>query len=250
MKVKVQNYVKFDIMIYSLKTHITTFVVLIIVSLFLNKPIMAQSYFGVATGVNFSNAQKTGNDGWITNDRTVRMTYRAYFDIQLKGKWSLQPEVNFIQKAYHRAPGCPSGPGFGFYNIHKINYLNLNMLVKYDLTRSSNQRRKSKSDNSIRYYSLLGLYGGGGVSGKLFDKCDDSSEPYDFDKSDSTDARRGNFGALAGLGVVLSTYSVEYFIETRYGHDIIPVNGNPFASKDGKIRNTLIALELGIQIRI
>ena len=122
--------------------------------------------------------------------------------------------------------------------------------MKYHFNRPLYKRRKSKNDKSIRYYSLLGLYEGSAVSGKLVRKCSGSSEPYSFNPSDSKRVRKANFGALAGLGVVFSTNPVDYFIETRYGHDIIHNNGSTFKSLDGQIRNTFIAIELGVQLRI
>ena len=194
-------------------------------------PNYAQTYLGIRSGVSLSTLTNNKNDERITNQRLIGHDVGFHCDIGLfKSNFSLLEEFHWIQR--------------GFVNnrseennwIHKLNYHDINTLLKYTTTFKEIKNRK------IRYrgYLVGGLSLCFGYKEKLKNKFDDEILNNDYKNRD---------GALVtGLGFLIAHEKFNYIFDLRYLRGL----GEAHRSfrGGGSMKYSVLVFNIGIEAKL
>jgi hypothetical protein len=177
-------------------------------------------------GITFS---KTNAEGQEIVEQKFKSGFLvgAAMEFPVKGAFSLQPELLFIQKGFRlKGEGSEQGITFKIDNRTTINYLEVPVLLKYYL-----------NDSDTRFYVIAGPSIGIGIGGKVKTTVDADllgaplsvtvdgkikfgDTPPGYDPLEDTDVyfdNRIDAGLLAGFGVTIKEM---FLIELRYQHGL------------------------------
>lgn len=162
----------------------------------------AQTYFGLRAGTNFTNASKNIDVSFgsgLTTRRMIGINIGTYFEFALNKSFSLQPELNFLQKGFVRE--------ITRTHTYRFNYLELSMLLKIKQSKIILNKKKGKK---MAIYGACGPY----VAYAF-------SITSNHDKDDDPNNREEDWGLLASVGTALPiTRKGSLVFDFRYIHGI------------------------------
>ena len=176
----------------------------------------------------------------------------AGLNLPLGRKFSIQPEVMFVQKGEKKEY---DGDGFKITENITLNYVEIPVLVQYKLL--------GDNDNSgIKLFLQAGPYVGFGLGGKAKSEGNGSSMEYDI-KFGEPDNRQSStffldnsldFGASFGAGLGLPIGPGSFLIDLRYNLGLTNLmdkqDTQTAQSSDNNSKNRYLAFSLGYLFRI
>jgi len=157
----------------------------------------SQITFGARVGINIASqtTQVNSLDINLDSDDNVGFTIGGLVNIAITDAFSIQPELNYIQKG-----GEDESELFGetITTELNLNYIEIPVLAKYAF-----------GSETFKVFVMAGPSIGYGLNGEItFD--DEESEDFDWDEEG---ANRTDFGFQAGVGVQYRNI----FLDARYG---------------------------------
>ena len=143
----------------------------------------AQTTFGIRTGVNYAGVAFINGVLRISPDRKFGLSVSALADIKFTKIFSLQPELNFIQKGFKSSELANSGSV-------RFNYLEIPVHAKYSLQGGKN----------IKWLILMGSTLGFAINGNEENCINRNCETIDIKFGDTSGFRRIDFGVSLGGG--------------------------------------------------
>ncbi|MCF8245042.1 MAG: PorT family protein [Saprospiraceae bacterium] len=156
---------------------------------------------GVRGGVNIATSEirQKIDDSWDTDvkDYIVGVNAGLVVEIGVSDMFSIQPEVNYLQKGYKTTIENSTKQEFKTY----LNYVEMPILLKGKF-----------GAGDLKFNALLGPTFGYAFDGKI--KSDDGDTDIDFDKSN---IKQYDIGGMAGIGLGYDVYPGTVFLDARLG---------------------------------
>lgn len=191
----------------------------------------AQMSVGGRVGVNFANINNDQDGISFDTDAITGLQIAGILDIGLSNNFSIQPELNFIQK------GFKIELDFGGYSAStkfNLNYLEAPIHAKYKF-----------GTETLKFFALAGPSIGFAMSGKT-ENCESGiCQTEDFEFNDDDGFQRIEIGLSMGAGVGFNAGPGQLFLDLRYLLGLSNLNED---SDDGKIHNRGFAIGLGYMI--
>lgn len=222
-----------------------TKVFLIVVAVFLNTGLTAQSKIGLRAGINLANVSALQEDFNPTLDpkSITGLNIAVFTELGISERFAIQPEINFLQKGTQVNGKDIEGNSEVGVKM-RVNYLEVPVLAKLKLG----------ADKKLRAYAMLGPSIGYALSGKGTVTIDGVkvTEKIEFDKDmdDGVKDQRWDLSGVAGLGGMLSLGSGDLLLDFRYALDFTDFVKFKDAKPTGhkKSYNRGLGISLGYQV--
>ena len=175
-----------------MKTFLKTFTLIFALVLTVNT-VQAQINFGVRAGVNLANQTFEFGSFSIEPDARVGLTLGVLANIGITEAFSIQPELNFIQKGSKTKEDLAN---FQEEQIIIFNYLEIPVLAKYTF-----------ASDAVDLSLLAGPSLGFGLSGSI--EVAGVKDDIDWDEDE---VKQGDFGLNFGVGAGFGNF----FVDVRY----------------------------------
>jgi len=199
---------------------------LLLLFCFVTNTVIAQQYFGMKIGANLAsfilNEEEDGFESEIGSFLGVSTT--VYYQLPLSTNFSIQPQLNYIQKGAEIISDIDEGITFIF------TYVDLGFMGKYTF-----------DSDDIKPYVYVGPVIGYALSAKGKDNL--SGETIKLDFEDDLDFTRIEYGLNIGGGVAFPMDFGEITVDMRYLYGASNLN----SEDDPVVKNRGLGIHAGIR---
>jgi hypothetical protein len=220
--------------------------------------------FGVLAGANLSSINSVeervaeAGNGLLANERRAGGQAALYATFSLGSRFSVQPELHYIQKggkASITLPTDPEGPAiFDDDRLTlgvRLSYVEIPLLARFELASASRSWRpfliagpSFSLKTGCTASTEIGTF-------KLSGSCSDEASLPDDEEAGATEAenpdpvRETDFGAIAGVGVQGSFLSRQFSVQLRYMHGLRSIASEQIVNASPKNRGFALVMGLG-----
>ena len=200
---------------------------LLILLCFIANLTIAQQYFGMKIGANSATFSINEEDPDTELNSFLGVSATVYLQIPLSKNFSIQPQLNYLQKGAELQSDFDDGITFIF------SYIDLGLMGKY-----------SFNGEDIKPYAFLGPVIGYALSAKGKDNF--SGETIKLDFEDDLDFTRLEYGLNIGGGVAFPIEFGEITVDIRYLLGASNLN----SEEDPIVKNRGLGIHAGIRFPV